>query len=247
MQQGEGTHRHAHSLAALLPCWRYSHTQVDAVARHGKPPLLCLPVGLTAKPWGGRPSPSCLISKMQVSKRSCQACARTRSVASMKAVPSLLPCTGGVRVGAGRRGPRGRGRGGKRGDMATVPGAWPALRKRHGSGWAAQSFEACPRQAVKPCCHDTCLLAHRPPCTRGHALPYGGSPACAAWPRSRSPGSARRRPRAPTSRTPTLPSHPRPSYTHLGHIQALGRRLDLGQTERRHLCFSFRAAPAFFL
>lgn len=41
-------------------------------------------------------SPSYLISKTQVSKRSCQACAPTRSVASMNAVPSLLPCPAGV-------------------------------------------------------------------------------------------------------------------------------------------------------
>ena len=48
-----------------------------------------------------RPTSSKLISKMQVSKRSCQAWAPTRSVASRNAVPSLLPCTRGVARGGG--------------------------------------------------------------------------------------------------------------------------------------------------
>ncbi len=41
-------------------------------------------------------SPACLISKMEVSNRSCQAVAPVRSVASMNAVPSLLPWWGNM-------------------------------------------------------------------------------------------------------------------------------------------------------
>ena len=51
-------------------------------------PCLCTP---SPPPTTLPHPPSCLISNTQVSKRSCQACAPTRSVASMKAVPSLLP------------------------------------------------------------------------------------------------------------------------------------------------------------
>ena len=75
-----------HAAAASAPRQHQCHHASRAFARRSSSSLK-------------RPTSSNLISKMQVSNRSCQAWAPTRSVASRNAVPSLLPCK---RVGGGR-------------------------------------------------------------------------------------------------------------------------------------------------